>query len=125
MTDYAIIETGGKQYRIEQGNNLRVESIKAEPGSSIELTKVLAVSNKGKVTLGTPTVEGAKVVAEVVAHGRGKKIIVFKYKSKTRYRKKNGHRQGYTDLTVKDIVTEKKRQRRTRTKKSEEEVDGS
>ena len=108
MGDYAIIESGGKQYKAEPGKNLRVEAMAVEPGSNVELASVLAISKDGKLSLGNPIVEGIKVVAEVVAQSRGRKIIVFKYKSKTRYRKKNGHRQPYTDLLIKEILTEKK-----------------
>ncbi len=126
MINFAIVETGGKQYRVEPGSKLRVETLKAEPGSTIELTNVLAIASDGEVSLGTPAVENARVVAEVLGHGKGKKIIIFKYKAKTRYRRKNGHRQGYTELKVKDILLEKaEKKRRRRTKKSEESEDGS
>ena len=125
MSIYAIVETGGKQYKAEPDKSLRIESIQAEPGSIVELDSVLAVSKDGEMSLGNPTVKDAKVIAEVVRHGRDKKVIVFKYKSKTRYRKKNGHRQGHTIVLVKDIVTKKKRTRKARAKKSEGEEDGS
>ena len=125
MSIYAIVETGGKQYKAEPDKSLRVELIQAELGSIVELDSVLAVSKDGEMSLGNPTVKDAKVIAEVVRHGRDKKVIVFKYKSKTRYRKKNGHRQGHTILLVKDIVTKKKRTRKARAKKSEGEEDGS
>ena len=104
MSQYAIVQTGGKQYRVQTGDTFRVESIPGDIGDTIELTDVLMVSQDGNVTLGSPTVEGAKVVTEIEANGKGKKIIVFKYKSKTRYRRKNGHRQHYTDLRVTDIL---------------------
>lgn len=101
--DYAIIETGGKQYRVKQGDTIRVESVPGDEGDAIEFDRVLMLSQDGEVSVGVPTVEGARVTTEVVGKGRGKKIIVFKYKAKTRYRRKNGHRQNYTDLRVLSI----------------------
>ena len=98
--DYAIFQTGGKQYRVKQGDTIRVESIPGDEGDAIEFDEVLMLSRDGNVSVGAPTVEGARVTTEVVGKGRGKKIIVFKYKAKTRYRRKNGHRQNYTDLRV-------------------------
>ena len=103
MAKYAIVETGGKQYRVETGDVIRVESVQGDIGDTVELTDVLMVSNDGKITLGNPTVDGAHVITEIENNGKGKKIIVFKYKSKTRYRRKNGHRQHHTDLRVTDI----------------------
>lgn len=103
MVDYAIVQTGGKQYRLQSGDTIKVESLRGDVGDLLELTDVRLVSQDGEVTIGTPTVEGARVTAEVLGHGRGKKIIVFKYKAKTRYRRKNGHRQNYTELRVTDI----------------------
>ncbi len=104
MADYAIVQTGGKQYRVASGDTIRVESIPGDIGDTVELTDVRMVSNEGVVTLGAPTVEGARVVTEISDSGKGKKIVVFKYKSKIRYRRKKGHRQLYTDLTVTDIL---------------------
>ena len=106
MTDYAIVQTGGKQYRVREGDTIRVETVRGDEGDEVELNDVLMVSMGGEVTLGSPNVAGAKVTAEVVGKGRHKKVIVFKYKAKTRYRKKNGHRQNYTDLTVIGISLE-------------------
>ena len=103
--NYAIIETGGKQYRVQPGKSISVEKIVGEAGSTVELDRVLLVSQDDKVSVGTPTVEGAKVLAEVAEQGRGKKIIVLKYKAKTRYRVKTGHRQSLTKLAIKEIVT--------------------
>ena len=103
MSEYAIVKTGGKQYRGETGDTFRVESIPGDIGDTVELTDVLMVSQDGDVKLGSPNVEGAKVITEIEANGKGKKIIVFKYKSKTRYRRKNGHRQHYTELRVTSI----------------------
>ena len=104
MTDsYAVIQTGGKQYRVQEGDTIRVEALDGNDGESIEFDDVLMVSNKGKVKLGSPSVKGAKVTAEVVGQGKGKKIVIYKYKPKTRYRRKNGHRQLYTDLRITGI----------------------
>ena len=104
MADYAIVHTGGKQYRVSTGDTIRVESISGDIGDTVELTDVRMVSREGQVTLGAPSVDGVRVVTEIADSGRGKKIIVFKYKSKVRYRRKKGHRQHYTDLTVTDIL---------------------
>ena len=103
MTTYAIVNTGGKQYRVQSGDTIRVESLPGDEGDLVELEDVRMVSDEGEVTLGSPTVAGAKVTAEILGRGKAKKIIVFKYKAKTRYRKKNGHRQQYTELRITDI----------------------
>jgi large subunit ribosomal protein L21 len=102
---YAVIRTGGKQYTVRPGEKLDVEKLDGDVGSSIELTDVLMVADGDAVTVGTPSVAGAKVVAEVVEQGKHKKIVVFKYKPKIRYRKRTGHRQQFTRLSVKEIVT--------------------
>jgi large subunit ribosomal protein L21 len=102
---YAIVATGGKQYRVERGQRLEVERLEAEPGSQIDLSDVLLVADGEQVTVGQPTVPGARVVAEVLGEHKGKKIIVFKYKAKVRYRRKTGHRQKLSRLLVRDIVT--------------------
>ncbi|MGH2356230.1 MAG: 50S ribosomal protein L21 [Chloroflexota bacterium] len=102
---YAIVATGGKQYRVEPGQRLEVEKLTVEPGSRIELPEVLLVADGDNVTVGQPTVPGARVVAEVLGETKGKKVIVFKYKAKVRYRRKTGHRQRYSRLVVRDIVT--------------------
>ena len=104
MSNYAIVQTGGKQYRVETGDTLRVESLPVHTGEVIEVGDVLAVSQDGDITIGTPTVEGAKVRAQVMSQGRDKKIVVFKYKNKTRYRRKTGHRQMYTEIKITDIT---------------------
>lgn len=103
MSEYAIVQSGGKQYRVKSGDTIRVESIPGDIGDTVELTDVRMVSQDGDVKLGNPTVDGAKVVTEIEGNGKHKKVIVFKYKNKTRYRRKNGHRQHYTDLRVTDI----------------------
>ena len=100
---YAIIETGGKQYRVQEGDTLFVEKLEANEGDLVTIDSVLAVSKDGKLTVGTPVVEGAKVEAKVVEQGKGKKIIVFKYKPKKDYRRKQGHRQPYTKLVIEKI----------------------
>jgi large subunit ribosomal protein L21 len=102
---YAVIRTGGKQYTVREGENLKVEKLAGEPGDSIELGEVLMVADGDDVTVGAPLVDGARVVAEIVEHGKAKKIHVFKYKAKVRYSKRTGHRQQYTQLAIKQIVT--------------------
>lgn len=105
MTVYAIVATGGKQYRVEPGQRLEVEKLPAEPGSQVDLGEVLLVGDGDTITVGQPTVPGARVLADVLGEVKGKKIIVFKYKNKVRYRRKTGHRQRYSRLVIKDIVT--------------------
>ncbi|MFC1892473.1 50S ribosomal protein L21 [Chloroflexota bacterium] len=101
---YAIIETGGKQYKVSPGQTIDVERLDVAGGNTVDLERVLFIADGDKVTVGIPTISGAKVVATHQGEGRGKKIIVFKYKPKTRYRKKTGHRQSYTRLTIDQIV---------------------
>ncbi len=100
---YAVLTTGGKQYRVSEGDVLFVEKLNAEVDSTVELTKVLAVSKDGELKVGAPVVEGAKVVAKVLAQGKAKKVVVFKYKRKKDYRRKNGHRQPYTKIVIEKI----------------------
>ena len=97
---HAIIETGGKQYKVAEGDTLFIEKLPVEAGEAVTFDKVLAVIDGENVTVGTPVVEGAKVDASVVKNGKGKKIIVFKYKPKKGYRRKQGHRQPYTKITI-------------------------
>jgi ribosomal protein L21 len=99
---HAIIETGGKQYRVQEKEVLMVEKLEAEEGTTITLDRVLAILNDGSVRTGSP-VEGATVTAKVLAHGKGKKISVFKYKSKSNYRRRQGHRQPFTRLMIESI----------------------
>ncbi len=101
---YAVIETGGKQYRVKQGDVLFVEKLEASEGDTINIDKVLLVSNEGDLSTGKPYLEGAKVEATVLEQGKAKKIIVYKYKAKKNYRKKQGHRQPYTKLKIENIV---------------------
>ena len=96
----AIILTGGKQYKVAEGDTLFIEKLPVEAGEAVTFDKVLAVIDGENVTVGTPVVEGAKVDASVVKNGKGKKVIVFKYKPKKGYRRKQGHRQPYTKVTI-------------------------
>src|SRR6476469_2995888 len=100
---YAVIETGGKQYRVEVGTELEVELLDVEPGQSITLERVLLVADGAEATVGTPIVDGAAVEAEVVGATRGEKVIAFKYRPKARRRVKKGHRQDLTVLRIADI----------------------
>lgn len=100
---YAVIQTGGKQVRVSEGQEIYVERLDVAEGESFTFDDVLMVGGE-KVLIGTPNVIGAKVVAKVIKHGRGKKIIVFKYKRRKNYRRKQGHRQAYTKLVVEQIL---------------------
>jgi len=99
------VRNGGKQYRVEPDQLIDVDPLPAEVGSTVELRDVLLIAANGDVHVGQPRLEGARVIAEVVEHGRGPKVMVFKYKSKTRYHRRRGHRQGYTRLAVRQILT--------------------
>lgn len=100
---YAVIRTGGKQYRVEQGQWLDVETLDGEPGGTIVFDDVLLVANGDKVQVGAPTVAGARVQATLVRQGRGPKLVIFKYKRRKNLRRKNGHRQPYTRVRVEAI----------------------
>ncbi len=100
---YAIIETGGKQYRVSEGDVLNVEKLNVEEGSEVVFDKVLTVVNDGDVKIGTPVVTGAKVKAKVAKQGKAEKIFVFKYKAKANYRKRQGHRQPFTQVEITGI----------------------
>ena len=100
---YAIIRTGGKQFRAEPGKTLRIPSLDIEPGESVTFEEVLLGSNDGGIKVGAPLVGGVAVTADVVKHGKGEKIIVFKFKRRKNYRRKQGHRQKYTEVRVRDI----------------------
>jgi large subunit ribosomal protein L21 len=100
---YAIIKTGGKQYRVEEGLIIKIEKLSAEEGEEVEFDQVLAVSDDNGFKAGSPMVEGASVKGKVIEQGKNKKIVVFKYKPKIRYRKKTGHRQPYTKVLIEDI----------------------
>ena len=101
---YAVFRTGGKQFRAEPGKKIRVPSLDIEPGESITFEDVLLTSDGSEVQVGVPILDGAKVKAEVLRHGRDKKIIVFKRKRRKGYRRKQGHRQGFTELLVDEIT---------------------
>ncbi len=99
---YAIIATGGKQYKVSEGDVIKVEKLGVEAGETVTFDKVLLVNN-GEVVVGNPTVDNATVSATVVSEGRSRKVIVYKYKRKTGYHKKNGHRQSYTEVKIDKI----------------------
>ena len=101
---YAIIETGGKQYKVQEGDVVFVEKLNAEEGDAVNFDKVLLMSTDSGVTPGKPFVEGAKVEGTVLAQGKAKKIVVFKYKAKKNIRKKQGHRQPFTKVQINKIV---------------------
>jgi large subunit ribosomal protein L21 len=103
---FVIIEQGGKQYRVAEGKTVEVDRLPNEVGETITLEDVLLSVNDGNVTVGTPLVEGAKVQAKVLDHFKGRKILVFKYRPKQRYRVKTGHRQQYTRLLIESIELE-------------------
>ena len=97
---YAIIETGGKQYKVAEGDTLFIEKLPVEAGENVTFDKVLAILDGDKATFGAPVVEGAKVSASVVKNGKGKKIRIFKYNPKKGYRRRQGHRQPYTKVAI-------------------------
>ena len=101
---YAVIESGGKQYRVELGNEIEVGLLAVEPGQTVEIDRVLLVADGDEAAIGTPVVDGARVSASVLRQGRGEKIVVFKYRPKARTRVKKGHRQDHTVLRIDDIV---------------------
>jgi len=100
---YAVLRTGGKQYKVAQGEVIRVEKIDAEPGSEIEFTDILMVVNDDQVTVGQPILEGASVRAKILEHGKAKKVVVFKKKRRKGYRVKRGHRQHFTVLEIQEV----------------------
>jgi large subunit ribosomal protein L21 len=100
---YAIIKTGGKQFRVEPGRTYRIPSLAGEAGSDVEFNEVLLGSDGDNVRTGVPALTGARVTGEIVKHGRGEKIIVFKHKRRKNYARKRGHRQGFTEVRINDI----------------------
>ena len=104
---YAIVETGGKQYRVAEGDTFRVELLQEEVGTEVNLERVMAVGNGEELKVGEPFINGVSVKTRVKAHGKSRKIIVYKYKAKKNYRRKQGHRQPYTELIVEKIETSK------------------
>lgn len=105
---YAVIQTGGKQYRVSEGDVITVEKLDVEVNSKVEFDKVLLVEDSGDVKIGTPYLDAVKVVGSVLENGKGKKVIIFKYKSKKDYRKKQGHRQPFTMVQIDEIISEGK-----------------
>jgi large subunit ribosomal protein L21 len=101
---YAIIRTGGKQYKVEPGKSLRIPSLPGDAGTAVEFNEVLLGSDGTTTRTGVPTLSGAKVTAEIVKQGLGDKIIVFKFKRRKNYARKQGHRQGYTEVRIKNIT---------------------
>ena len=100
---YAIIRTGGKQFRVEPGKTYRVPSMVGEPGASVEFNDVLLGSDGNTARVGVPALSGARVTGEIVKHGKGDKIVVFKFKRRKNYARKQGHRQGFTEIRINDI----------------------
>jgi len=100
---YAVIKTGGKQYRVSEGDTLQVEKLAGDPGDEINFDEVLLVGGGDSTSVGTPIVKGAKVKAQIVAHGRAQKLIVFKMRRRKNYRRKAGHRQPYTQIKITGI----------------------
>ena len=100
---YAIFRTGGKQFRAEKGRTLRVPLLAAEPGASVTFDQVLLAHSGDEVVTGTPLIDGAAVEAQIVGHGRDKKIVVFKHKRRKNYRRKTGHRQDFTEVRIKEL----------------------
>lgn len=101
---YAVIETGGKQYRVQEGDVITVEKLNVEAGEKVVFDKVLVLAGEGDLKVGAPYVDGAAVAGEVVENGKGKKVIIFKYKAKKDYRKKQGHRQPYTMVKIASLT---------------------
>jgi len=101
---YAIIRTGGKQYRVEPGKSIRIPSLPGDVGGTVEFNEVLLGSDGSTVRTGVPTLSGAKVTADITKQGRGDKIVVFKFRRRKNYARKQGHRQGFTEIKVRDIT---------------------
>jgi len=116
---YAIVETGGKQYKVAPGQKIDVDRLGVAEGKDIELSKVLLIADEKNTIVGSPTIDGAKVIATCLGEEKGDKIIVFKYKPKVRYRRKKGHRQLYARLEIKEIIKpgEEATPKKTRKKK--------
>ena len=100
---YAVIETGGKQYRVTEGQSIKVEKLSADEGSKIDLDKVLLVANGDDIKIGAPYVNGGKVTATVKAHGKGKKVMIMKFRRRKHHQKVQGHRQQFTELEITGI----------------------
>jgi len=102
---YAIIRTGGKQYQVSKGDIIQVEKLSAAAGEEVSLNEVLLVKDEDRLRVGTPVLEDMSVKAKVIAHGRGPKVVIFKFKRRKNYRKKTGHRQDFTRIQIQDIVS--------------------
>lgn len=100
---YAVIQTGGKQYRVAEGDTLKIEKIVADAGATVELDKVLMIADGDNVRVGQPFIEGGKITATVNAHGRGKKVMILKFRRRKHHMKHQGHRQWFTELTITGI----------------------
>ena len=100
---YAVIKSGGKQYRVAEGDTIKVEMLTADEGASVEIDKVLMIGNGDDIKIGAPYVDGGKVTATVKSHGRGKKVKIIKFRRRKHHMKRQGHRQAYTDLTITGI----------------------
>ncbi len=101
---FAVIETGGKQYRVQEGDIIYIEKLEIGAGDTVTFDRILALSNAGDVTLGSPVVAGAKVEGKIIKNGKGHKIMVFKYNAKKNYRRRQGHRQPYTKVQIEKIL---------------------
>jgi len=101
---YAVIGTGGKQVQVSPGSVVRVESLSGEVGEAVEISQVLLLNRDGNVEAGTPTLPGVRVTAQILSHGQAKKVIVLKHKRRKNYRRRKGHRQGFTELKITDII---------------------
>jgi large subunit ribosomal protein L21 len=101
---YAIIETGGKQFKVQRNGRVRVPSLEGQVGDRVTFERVLCASDGSALRIGTPLLDGVRVVGEIVRHGRHKKIVVFKMKRRHRYRKKTGHRQGFTEIAIRELA---------------------
>lgn len=101
---YAVVKTGGKQYRVNSGDKIKVEKLDVEVGGTIALDEVLMVNDGKKTAIGTPLVDGAKVQATVLSHGRGDKVMIFKFRRRKHYRKTQGHRQSFTEIQIDSIA---------------------
>lgn len=103
---YAVIETGGKQYRVQPGDEIHIEKIPGEVGETVDIDRVLMYSDAEQLSVGTPTVENVTVKGHVLAHGRDKKVVIYKLKRRKNYRRKRGHRQSFTILKIDEITVE-------------------